>query len=533
MIDPDILPDLPEIRLALAKKDLISYIRYVAPWFIIEEIHILIAHLLNRVLEGTCTRGMINMPPRAGKSQVASKFFPDMVIGNFPDWQILQCCYSASLAMEMGESVRDAIKEDEFKEIFPGVALKKGSSAKDDWKFGKRGIYRSIGITSGAAGKGFNLGIIDDPLSENDAYSTKARENARRWYGSGFYSRRQPEHNVIILMTTRWATDDLQGHMLQLAKEARESNAPYDDYEILSIPAIVDKEAAELLNSVAEECREVNQEIENEKAKKENRLPAVIRKNVFKVGDSFAPRRWPLEQLLLTKGQMSEASWAAVYLQKPVIDGGNILKSTHWKPWKGKEPPDCEYVMQIYDTAFGEGQENDFTARTTWGVFKHECEDGKKRYCCILLEAWQERISFPDLRRKALADYNEYLPDDVIIENKASGQSLIQEFKAADIPVRKQNPKHDKIARAHACSVVLEQGAVYYMKDRDWAQEVIDQCAAFPRAGHDDLVDTCTIAWRRLRDLFWIGLPDDAAHYDIEEDEGGDDPEDSSRGFYG
>jgi predicted phage terminase large subunit-like protein len=269
----------------------------------------------------------------------------------------------------------------------------------------------------------------------------------------------------------------------------------------------LDAESAKMLNSVAEECAYINQEIENTKAEQEDRKPNIIEPNFYQEGDSCAPRRWPKNRLLKIKSSLSIAEWNAVYLQKPVQDGGNILKSTWWREWKQKEPPHCEFVMQVYDTAYKTGQENDYTARTTWGIFKHPDSKGRTRYCAILLEALEERIPFPELRERAYTDYKEYRPDVVIIEDKASGQSLIQELKKKRVPIIQVLPKHDKIARAHAVSVVLEQGAVFYI-NKPWALHVIDQCAKFPRGDHDDLVDTCIIAWKRLRDSFWLDLND-------------------------
>ena len=513
----------------LARADLIEYIRYVAPWFTIEEIHLLIAEKLNRVITHDLTRLCINMQPRAGKSQMASRFFPSLYMGNWPEHQILQACYNVGLADDMGADVRDQIKEPEYRELFPEIELKADTKAKGNWKVSRRGAYRSIGIGSGAAGKGFNLGIIDDPLSEQDAYSAAARAYVRKWYGSGFLTRQQSGFNAIVLMTTRWATDDLQGHILNLAKEARERDEDGDEFEVLSIPAILDKQAADMLNAKAEECREINQEIEDEKAIKEERKRVIIEPNFFEEGESCAPRRWPKKHLMKLKSGMSSMEWEAVYQQKPSIDGGNILKSMHWREWKGKNPPKCHYVIQVYDTAFKTGEENDFTARTTWGIFKHADKDGVDRYCCILLEALEERLTFPDLRREAYRSYKEYEPDVVIIEDKASGQSLIQELKLKRVPIVRVQPKHDKIARAHAVSVILEQGGVFYM-DRAWARNVIQQCAIFPKAEHDDLVDTCLIAWKRLRDLFWLEVPEDED--EDEEPEPGEDTK-GKGGFYG
>lgn len=232
----------------------------------------------------------------------------------------------------------------------------------------------------------------------------------------------------------------------------------------------------------------------------------------FREGDSFAPRRWPLKELTRQRGNMASRAWEALYQQNPVEDEGNILKRNWWRKWKDKEPPACEYIISVYDTAFEEGQENDFTARTTWGIFLPQDSDF---HACILLERLRERLTFPVLREMALEHYKDFKPDRVLVEKKASGHSLLQELRLKKVPVSPISADRSKLARAHAASAVLEQGAVWYM-DRKWADDVINECAAFPTGSYDDIVDTCVHAWRYMRRLFWLQLPDED---DDEQDE--------------
>jgi phage terminase large subunit-like protein len=130
--------------------------------------------------------------------------------------------------------------------------------------------------------------------------------------------------------------------------------------------------------------------------------------------------------------------------------------------------PECFYLLQSYDTAFEEGEENDYSARTTWGLFMHPGPDGIERTNMILIERYNERVGFPALRKEAHASYLDYHPDRVLVEKKVSGHSLIQELRRKQVPVKAWSPDKfgKKLARAHAASVVFEQGLVWYMDRR-------------------------------------------------------------------
>jgi len=171
-------------------------------------------------------------------------------------------------------------------------------------------------------------------------------------------------------------------------------------------------------------------------------------------------------------------------------------------------PNNIEYVLQSYDTAFETKETSSYSARTTWGVFKYEGYD-----CLIVLEMWYDRVNFPELLKLAQASYDEWTPDAVLIEKKASGASLIQSLRMAGVPVLAYSPDRDKVAKAHASSALLEDGRIYYPK-RKWADDLISICASFPSGNNSDIVDTCTQAWLRLRKGFFV-----SHSQDIEEDE--------------
>ena len=185
--------------------------------------------------------------------------------------------------------------------------------------------------------------------------------------------------------------------------------------------------------------------------------------------------------------------------------GGGILKAEWWSPWENDDLPNIEYLIQSYDTAFSTKENSSYSARTTWGVFK---QDGY--FNAIVVDMWYDRVTYPELRRIAQESYEDYEPDIVLIEKKASGQSLIQDLRMAGIPVLEYMPDRDKQARAHSSSALLEDGRIWYPKNRRWAKDLIDICSAFPTGENDDIVDTCTQAWLRLRKGWFITHSSDA-----------------------
>jgi predicted phage terminase large subunit-like protein len=230
-----------------------------------------------------------------------------------------------------------------------------------------------------------------------------------------------------------------------------------------------------------------------------------------KENELLTPDRFGPDEMRKLSYELTERGFEAQIQQNPSAKGGNILKEHHWRQWKDETLPVFDMVIQSYDTAFEEDEESDFSARTTWGVFEYEeyldpklpwtaRYKGQKRLCMMLLERMNRRFEFPELRENAMEAAQLWKPDKILIEKKASGHSLAQELRRAGLPVSRIQVRDSKFVRAHAASLVLERGCVFYVK-RNWAQEVISQCGNFPADDHDDMVDTVTMAllWLRKR----------------------------------
>ena len=442
--------------------DYLSFVRTMWPEFIAGRHHKIMAEKLERVANGELKRLIINMPPRHTKSEFASYLFPAWFLGKYPEKKVIQTAHTAELAVGFGRKVRNLIDQNDFQEIFPGIELSSDSKAAGRWNTNKKGDYFAIGVGGAVTGKGADVLIIDDPHSEQDAaigaYSPEVYDKVYEWYTSGPRQRLQPGGAIIVVMT-RWSTRDLTGQIIKSATQREGA----DEWEVIELPAI---------------------------------MPS---------GDPLWPEFWPKEQLEALKAELPVSKWSAQYQQDPTSEEGALIKREWWREWEYESPPPCEAIIQSWDTAFLKTQRADYSACTTWGVFNHPNDQGETVPNLILLDAYKEKLEFPELKRAAYDKYWEYEPDQMIVEAKAAGSPLIFELRAMGIPVTEFTPSRgqDKIARVNAVSDLFASGVVWTPPTR-WAEEVIEECAAFPAGEHDDLVDSTTQALLRFRQGGWI-----------------------------
>jgi predicted phage terminase large subunit-like protein len=428
----------------------LKFVKHVWPSFIAGNHHRIFAEKLEKVARGELKRLIVNMPPRHTKSEFASYLFPAWVMGQRPETKIIQATHTAELAVGFGRKVKNLIDSEVYRDVFPELALAKDAKASGRWSTDKGGEYYAVGVGGALAGRGANLCIIDDPVSEQDALSPTALDNIYEWYTSGPRQRLQPGGAIIIVMT-RWSIRDLTAKVLQ-----KQAEGGADKWEVVEFPAI------------------------------------------FPDTDKVLwPEFWSREELDGVRASIPVAKWNAQYLQNPTAEEGAIVKRDWWNVWDSDEPPTCSYIIQSYDTAFTKSERSDYSAITTWGVFHPD--DGDEA-AIILLDAEKGRWEFPELKDAALRLYGEYEPDLVLIEQKASGTPLTQDLRKMGIPVSGFTPGRgaDKFSRMNACAPVFESGMVYAPEAR-WAEEVIEECAAFPNGEHDDLADSMSQAILRFR----------------------------------
>jgi predicted phage terminase large subunit-like protein len=232
-------------------------------------------------------------------------------------------------------------------------------------------------------------------------------------------------------------------------------------------------------------------------------------------GNPLWPEFWSLKELNALKEELPNSKWMAQYQQQPTSETSAIIKRDWWQTWEKEDPPDVDFILQSWDTAFEKTNRSDYSACTTWGVFYQPDADGVNRANIILLNAYRERMEFPTLKKTAVDQYYGWEPDALIVEKKASGSPLIYELRAMGIPVQEYTPTrgNDKISRLNAVSDLFASGMVW-APNSQWAEEVIDEVASFPAGEHDDYVDSVSLAMMRFRKGGFIRLPSDEEEED-------------------
>jgi predicted phage terminase large subunit-like protein len=494
---PSILPSLSlheqEILLAqlekleelkakkLAQDKFLAFVKQVWPTFISGRHHARMAEAFERVANGECKRLIINMPPRHTKSEFASYLLPAWFLGRFPHKKVIQASHTAELAVGFGRKVRNLVDTEVYHKIFPDLVLASDSKAAGRWNTSKGGDYFAIGVGGAVTGKGADVLIIDDPHSEQEAALAEINpdiyDKTYEWYTSGPRQRLQPGGAIVIVMT-RWSKRDLTGQVLK-----SESLRGGDGWEVIEFPAL---------------------------------LPS---------GNPLWPEFWSLEELTALKEELPSSKWQAQYQQSPTSDTSAIIKREWWKIWDKETPPQCDFILQSWDTAFEKTQRADYSACTTWGVFYYPDDNGIEQANIILLNAFRERMEFPTLKRVAVEQWKEWEPDSVIIEKKASGAPLIYEMRAMGIPVQEFTPSrgNDKISRLNACSDLFASGRVWAPANH-WAEEVIEEVASFPGGEHDDYVDSTSLAMMRFRKGGYVTTnldePDDIVYFKSNRNQG-------------
>lgn len=430
--------------------------------------HRVIADVFHRVADGKAKRVIINVPPRHGKSRLSSILFPAWYMGRNPRAKIAIASHTADLAIEFGGRIRDLVKSQEYRKIFPKVKLRADNSAAGKWRTEEGGEFFAVGVGGAFAGRGASICIVDDPISEKESklaiHNPDIFDGVYDWFERGPRQRLNPGAALVVIMT-RWHQRDLSGRLIKnmITKEGS------DEWEVIQLPAI---------------------------------LPS---------GDLLWPEHWSREEILALKNSIEPGVWSAVYQQNPTSEESAILKREWWKRWTKDKPPEVEFVIVSLDTANTANSRSDYSAFSVWGVFYKEDDDGGRVPNLILLNAFKERLEFPELKARAKAVFAEWKPDAFIIESKASGTSLIQEFRMAGIPVSDFTPTRatgDKVTRANAVTDLLASGVVWAPETR-WADEVIEECGAFPVGEYDDMVDSVVMALTRYRNGGFVRLPSD------------------------
>lgn len=405
-------------------------------------------------------RLIVNMPPRHGKSEFISRWFPLWLLSRKPTRRIMLISYEFEFAASWGRLCRDWVR-DEGQEA--GIALDPYTTAAHRWFTTAGGSMSSVGAGGPITGKGADCIIIDDAVkNDEEAASEVLREKMWSWYSSTAFTRLEPG-GFVVALGTRWHEDDLLGRL------ERDSNVNPEtqerkglEYEILKLAA---------------------------RAVKDDPLGRPLDSPLW-------PDRYPKETLDNIRRGMSPYHWSALYQQTPTPEEGNAVKRTWWRYWEVL--PDFDVMIQSWDLAFEDMEKSDYCVGQVWG------RRGGEFY---LVDQIRERMNARDVI-KVIKEWAKQYPRAVgkIVEARANGPAVIQILQrdlGGMIPVK---PKGSKDARLQSVIPLIESQACFLPppEKRGWVGDFIEECAAFPRAQHDDQVDAMVHALRYLQPGAWL-----------------------------
>lgn len=395
-------------------------------------------------MRGDIKRLIINIPPRSLKSISVSVALPAYLLAHNPSEQIVVASYADKLALKHSVDTRLILNQPWYKTLYPDVVLAADQNEKGKFQTTARGHRIATSVGGSVIGEGGNFLIVDDPLNPMQALSDSMRTNANTWFDQSFSTRlNNKKTGVIVVVMQRLHEDDLTGHLL--AKGG---------WEHLCLPSIAEKKTIVEIGNF----RKVREE-----------------------GELLHPEREGKKELDAIRRELGEYGFAGQMQQRPVPLGGGMLKVSWFKRYREK-PEGFIRIVQSWDTAMKAGDHNDPSCCTTWGV----TETGY-----YLMDVYCERLEYPALKRAAASLYEKWLPDAVLIEDKASGQSLIQDLRnETRLPVLAVNPIGDKITRASSSSALIESGRCYLPESAPWLAGFESELMHFPNGTHDDQVDS-------------------------------------------
>lgn len=453
----------------------------------------MICEHLEAITAGELRKLLINIPPRHSKSTIVSVMWPMWEWLVRPQEKFLCASYSSTLSIRDNLKARRLVQSPWYAERWGHLfALAGDQNAKQRFENDKTGYRIATSVGGTATGEGGSRLVLDDPHSAQEAQSDVIRESALEWFDVVWSTRlNDPKRDAMVTIMQRLHEKDVSGHILE----------DIGGWEHLCIPAEWD----------GVQRRTVLGPYDPRKVK----------------GELICPERFGEKEVAELKQLLGNYGAAGQLQQDPQPAEGGILKTKHLQLWPREKPlPPLEYVLQSYDCAFTEKTTGDPTACSVYGVFTHQ---GERQV--LLVDAWDEHLSYPELRARAIRDWSsEYggeaaprhgppvkprRPDRVLVEAKASGQSLLQDLRLARVPAVGYNPgSADKVSRAHQAAPTLELGRVWVPESAknpghpvSWAAGFIKQLEKFPVAEHDDYVDTFTQAIIYLKNDGWFELP--------------------------
>jgi hypothetical protein len=431
------LPTLQQVRAAIARRSLLAFTEYTNPLYQRARHHELICAKLEAVERGEIDRLMIFMPPRHGKSELASKRFPAWCLGRDPKRQIIAASYNSDLANDFGRNVRNLVAEPEFAEVFPGVTLAPDSQAANRMNTNHGGTYVAAGVGTAVTGRGAHIALIDDPFKDREeADSERRRDLVWDWYRSTLYTRLMPG-GAIVLIQTRWHEDDLAGRLLEDGT---------DKWDVLELPAL----------------------------NKDN--------------EALWPEWYPQDTLERIKKAIGPREWSALYQQQPQPDEGTFFQRVWFGTWD-KLPKDIRYYgTSDYAVTDGAG---DYTVHRIWGI------DSEGDVCRV--DGWRGQTASDEWIERKLDLIARYKPlawfgEGGVIQ-KAVEPMLRRRMRERKVFCRLEwlPSVADKPTRARSFQAMAASGRVKFEPGADISEHLV-----FPAGKNDDDVDCSSLIGRAI-----------------------------------
>lgn len=458
---------LEEKRRRIARDDLNAYCSYIeipgapindAPdceqfypeTVIPAEHHRLLNDTLMKVERKEIPRLMVFMPPGSAKSTYGTVTFPTWFMGRKRGRNVICASYASDLAIKFGRKCRQITRSRQYSELFD-AELTADNKAAHDWSITNTSTYMAAGIMAGITGNRADGIVIDDPLKGREqADSITIREKIWEEYKASVLTRLKPGGFVVIIQT-RWHEDDLSGRILPADWAGQSGWVTARDGERWYVICL------------AAQCERGDD-------------PLGRPLGAWLWTDWFTPAHW--EQMKRTQG---ERNWSSLYQQRPTPSEGGMVKRA-WPQRYSVPPSEPLMIVQSIDSAYKPAQVNDPSVISTWAV---------TRFGYYLLDVWKDRLTYPDLKRTVINSAAKWRPNAILIEDKASGQSLIQELRAdTRLPVVAIEPEGDKVSRMNGVSSLFEAGQVYLPHEAPWLLDYEAELFAFPLSTHDDQVDS-------------------------------------------
>lgn len=481
----------------LARRRLIHFTRQTHPEYDAGWVHDDICRRLERfsadVIAKKRPRLMLLMPPRHGKSELASIRFPAWHLGHMPTHEIINVGYNLDLPMIFSRKVREVLRDPVYQQIFPDAQLDPESSSAETWRTTRGGGFQAAGVGGGITGKGAHITIVDDPIkNQEDADSISVRDKLWDWYQSTLKTRLAPGGGVLIIETW-WNDDDLAGRVQALSR----LNPKADQFEVVKYPAIA--EAYEFRDRDSQRIIRVNDPLEMSQRIVSGEFDPLDLDFLRPKGGALHPSRYDIDALESFKANSTPRIWSALYQQNPVPDEGMFFKKEYFRYEPSPPPFLGKYFYSAWDFAIGEKKHNDYTVGVTI------CQDENDILHVVDMVRFKgDALQITDAIIGMAAKWGD-IPGSSYTVGFEDGQI----YKSLEPLLKKRldesriypqrvimKPLTDKMARASPLQGRMQAYKVYFpdpTPEKPWVQVAVNEMLRFPAGQHDDIVDA--LAW--------------------------------------